>query len=128
MFEMKRYLDTPGSISVSSAEKIYNEIQSHGNDDADFNELWEDLTKAAIVYVGARNHWNNLPIGEERVAMGKKRSSYHDSFMAILQALGRHCRNAYGDTWMDELGDSTDRKRLGDFAAYLLWFGALKGR
>jgi hypothetical protein len=129
MFEMKRYLETPGALSVGIAERLYNETHpQHCEQDPDWQELWTDLLQAALAYVRDRNIWNEMSADQRQVS-GSSRSARHNAYMAYLSALGRYCQQVYGSTWLEELGSrECDRKRLGDFAGYIVWFGALKGR
>lgn len=129
MFNVEKYTAMGDSITFEMAVSIYNEIhRPESLGDSDFDELWQVVVKSALKYVTTRNHWT-LMSQTERVSAGGSRTVDHNSYMASLRSLSRYCKDKWGATWMTKLGNSADdRKKIGDFAGYIVLFGTLKAR
>ena len=130
MFYLQNYLKRPDALSMDQAYEIYSQLPfDQAKTDNDFHELWQDVIDAALAYVPIRVNWNEQT-HEQRAAIDIKRTSNHNSFIATLSALNRFTMNHYDSAnWLAELGDpATNRKRIGDFAGYVVLFGVLQGR
>ncbi|EGO6530432.1 hypothetical protein I4L56_001096 [Enterococcus faecalis] len=67
-----------------------------------------------------RTSWNYFS-REEKQEKDKLRTSYHNTFMINLKAFQKLAEQLELNTsWIEKLGSSEDRKRLGDFAGYIL--------
>lgn len=129
MFNYAEYTDLPDSLTFDEANDIYKAIHTAETaNDADFVELWHDVVEAAIRYVTDRNRWE-LMTTQERANFDHRRTLDHNSYMATLTALGRYCNQRWAANWFNQLGTPKhDRKRIGDFAAYILLFNNLQAR
>lgn len=128
MFKYDNYLKIPGALDFATAQRLLEEIHTPAAEaDPNFQELWTDLAQTAVNYSSYRNRWN-LETQEERVADGSGRTFAHNAYLSCLESLARYMKKTWGATWMDELGTRADRKRLGDFAGYIVLFGVLQGR
>ncbi|PIO82829.1 hypothetical protein BSQ39_04185 [Loigolactobacillus backii] len=131
MFNYDEYLKNQDSLSFEEAVTIYNEIMKSADiNDSTFKELWNDVIESASKYIQVRNEWLFLSQGE-KVAKDSLRTAQHNSFMATLSSLERYMEmQSWKMTWVADLGkiENENRKRLGDFAGYLLCIGSLKAR
>lgn len=131
MFIYEKYLQNPDSLSFEMAIDIYNKIISSADiKDEDFKELWGNVILYANEYAKIRNDWNSLSREEKRLK-DFSRTSKHNAFISTLTALERYMNmKKWNASWMSDLGfaDNTNRKRLGDFAGYLVLIGTLKAR
>ncbi|WP_125981284.1 hypothetical protein [Loigolactobacillus iwatensis] len=131
MFNYDEYLKNQDSLSFEEAVAIYNEIMRSADiNDSTFKELWNDVIESASKYIQIRNEWLFLSQGE-KVAKDSLRTAQHNSFMATLSPLERYVEmQSWDTTWVADLGkiENENRKRLGDFAGYLLCIGSLKAR
>lgn len=129
MFDLPNYLKRPDALSLDQALAIYNEIpHEQAKDDDDFNELWQAMLDAALAYVPIRVKWNDQT-NAARAAVDATRTRNHNAFIATLKALNRFTKGNYGRDWLPMLGDpARDRKRIGDFAGYVVLFGVLQAR
>ncbi|WP_054662113.1 DUF3232 domain-containing protein [Lacticaseibacillus camelliae] len=129
MFNLDNYLKRPDALSLDQALAIYNQIPyEQAQNDGDFKELWQDIIDAALDYVPIRVRWNDQNT-QERAAVDAGRTRRHNAFISSLKILNRYTATHYDAEWLSQLGTPvTDRKRIGDFAGYIVLFGVLKGR
>lgn len=131
MFSYEKYLEKQDSLSFEKALEIYNKIMNSADiDDDDFKELWDDVISYASEYVKIRNEWNMLTRDNKNLK-DSLRTSKHNAFISTLTPLERYMKLKGWDTsWLSDLGSTDDknRKRLGDFAGYLLCIGTLNAR
>lgn len=131
MFNYDEYLKKQDSLSFEESLIIYNKIiGSNNTNDSIFNELWSDLVSNANSYVLIRNQWSTLS-QEEKTLKDSSRTAQHNSLIATLSPLERYMKkNGWDTTWVDNLGglSAENRKKIGDFAGYLLCIGSLKSR
>ena len=84
------------------------------------------MQKCAITYAGIRATWFNLNFGE-RAAADADRTRKHDLFINAKNKLAEYMyENKMNIDWDDELG--TQRKRIGDFACYMVFLIAVSER
>lgn len=129
MFDYAAYKDLTDALTVEDAASIFEAIHTADSEnDPDFQELWQDVVDAALKYVTDRNHWG-LMTTAEKARFDHRRTLDHNSYMATLTALGRYCTKRWAATWPESLGTpERDRKRIGDFAAYIVLFNSLQAR
>ncbi|WP_288760666.1 hypothetical protein [uncultured Lacticaseibacillus sp.] len=129
MFNYATYTGLPDSLTFEEANDIYKAICTvEAQNDSDFQELWRDVVETAAKYVTDRNHWGFMT-SLERADFDHRRTLDHNSYMSTLTALGRYCTQHWTAAWPEQLGTPEhDRKRIGDFAAYILLFNSLQSR
>ena len=92
-------------------------------------ELFDELLEKAIKYTEIRAKWN-LMNSSERAEADAGRTMCHDSLIVKFNQLAKYLRiNGKSAGWRDQLGyDDSDRKRIGDFAAYIVFVSCLNAR
>ena len=102
-------------LNLQQAEKVLKLIKKHTDrQDAD---LVENMIQKAIRYARFRAEWAFMTPSEKAEA-DEDRTSAHNSFITALKMLARlHGEKA--DEWTATL-DMSDRKRIGDFACWLV--------
>lgn len=119
-------------LSLTDSELIYNAItQQFNTPDDDVLFLWEDVVRACAHYTKLRAEWTVTDL-ETKGHIGQSRTNAHNvvinSFVAFHRLVQSHDATI---SWGQTLGLSqpdTNRKRIGDFANYLTYMTALKGR
>lgn len=131
MLNYEEYLQLHDCLSFEKALSIYRQIFDAADlSDADFTMLWGEVISYASEYVQCRNYWAILNKAE-KLSKDAARTQKHNVFMSSLEVLVRYMEKMNWDTsWKDALYEDghISRKTLGDFAGYLLLFGALSNR
>ncbi|MEK5393574.1 hypothetical protein NSQ59_25025 [Margalitia sp. FSL K6-0131] len=130
MLTYDHYLKMNDSLTFQEAIDIHSKIlQTANTKDEDFQELLEDVIKAANNYANIRANWS-IQTTDERKNIDEARTIQHNDFMATLKILARYMKNQGWDSeWMDKLGTiENDRKRFGDFACYMVCVNSLNAR
>lgn len=130
MFNHEEYLSKKDSMSFDEAIEIYNDL-SKGidiNDEISI-DLYSSLIESAVKYVEIRNRWLYLS-KEEKEAIDSTRTSLHNAYMSTLAPLSRYMKKVGKDvSWHEKLiSGNESRKRLGDFAGYLLCINSIVAR
>ena len=128
----QEYLEMPLSLTFEDMNKIHTQmVEEIGNDEI-AKELYEDLLSQARKYHYYRSNW---PVWsrEEKIENDPNRTVCHDSLIIKFNMLARYLRqNGKTATWRDSLGDEKAdpyvRKRIGDFACYLICIDAISSR
>ena len=126
------YLEMPLSLTFEDMNKIHTQmVDEIGNDDI-AKELYEDLLSQSRKYHYYRSNW---PVWtrEEKMENDPNRTICHDSLIIKFNVLARYFRqNGKTATWRDALGNEKTepyaRKRIGDFACYLICIDAISSR
>ena len=123
------YLKNTDALSLEAMNNILYEILDEIKNDEDATELFDELLEKAIKYTEIRAKWN-LMNGSERAEVDAGRTMCHDSLIVKFNQLAKYLRiNGKSAGWRDQLGyDDSDRKRIGDFAAYLVFVSCLNTR
>lgn len=123
----QKYLENNNALSVEEAEKIYCAIISQKiADDREFQQLFAGMQERAVSYAGYRAKWITLS-QQEKMEIDEARSRHHDLFIKAKNDLVKYMyRNKMNIDWDDELGE--DRKRIGDFACYMVFVMSLHAR
>lgn len=123
------YLRNTDSLTLESMDNMLREMLSEIGTDIDAKELFDELLEKAIKYTEIRAKWN-LMNGSERAEADAGRTICHDSLIVKFNQLAKYLRiNGKSAGWRDQLGyDDSDRKRIGDFAAYIVFVSCLNAR
>lgn len=130
---LETYAKQKYSLSVEEADQIYGKIQSQMDlSDEDDHDIIEMVLTSARKYADKRAEWILLT-RKERQDKDESRSLAHDSFIRNIDILARYMEGKGGDaSWRDDLGDlkkdPSYRKRIGDFACFLVLFAGLEAR
>ncbi len=93
--------------------------------------FYQELYEAAVKYMESRSNWLRFS-REEKMENDKIRTSRHDMFIVKLNQLYRYLlMTGRKAVWRKELGEEQDpesRKRIGDFACYLVFIESLNAR
>lgn len=120
------------SLSMQEMQECHNLIIMEIGMDADAKELYEDLIENATKYASYRANWL-LWKKDKRMEEDKSRSMCHDSLIIKFDVLARYLKSrGHCTVWREILGDvmidPTYRKRIGDFACYLVFVNSLSAR
>lgn len=128
MVTYENNLKEPDSITIEECEIIYKDIVGQINDKKDgrAEQLFTEMQKCAITYAGIRANWFHLSFSE-RAAADADRTRKHDLFIKAKDRLAEYMyENKMNIDWDDKLG--TQRKRIGDFACYMVFLIAVSER
>lgn len=126
------YLPAPGSLTLGEMQSLHREIKEDAGHDGNALDLYKDLLTAAVKYSGSRAYWPLWDQGQ-KLAEDSVRTSRHDRVIDSFNILARYLKKQ-GKTaaWRDVLGDEKKdpgcRKRIGDFACYLVFIESLNAR
>lgn len=128
----QEYLEMPLSLTFEDMNRIHTQMVAEIGNDEIALELYEDLLSQARKYHYYRSNWPAWT-REEKMENDPNRTICHDSLIVKFNMLARYLRqNAKTATWRDTLGDekadSYVRKRIGDFACYLICIDAISSR
>lgn len=128
----EEYLGMEQSLTFDEMEKLHHEIVTQIGSDIDAKDLYGELIATATKYAAIRAEWL-LYNKEEKAERDSRRTSCHNSVIIKLNMLARYLKTQGKDVkWRDCLGYEKDnlcnRKRLGDFAAYLVFVNSLNAR
>jgi hypothetical protein len=126
------YLPMPGSLTFEKMAALHREIREEAESDTDAIGLYEDLLKAAAKYSESRALWS-LWSQEKKLAEDAARTSRHNHVIDCFNILARYLKQkGKSASWRDVLGDEKEnpdtRKRIGDFACYLVLVESLNAR
>lgn len=126
------YLPAPGSLTLGEMQSLHREIKEDAGHDGDALGLYKDLLTAAADYSQPRSRWL-LWSRDKKLAEDSGRTSRHDRVIDCFNILARCLRNQGKlASWRDVLGDEKEnpycRKRIGDFACYLVFIESLNAR
>lgn len=126
------YLPMPMSLSLEEMASLHRELVNEIGNDGDSLELFEDLITTATRYMIFRSNWL-LWSKEEKMDKDSGRTSCHNSLIVKFNQLARYLKNqGKAAAWRDTLGyeehDKYFRKRIGDFACYLVFVNSLLAR
>ena len=126
------YLSSILSLTYEEMEKIYLQMTEGVNADEDAKELFMDVLEQAVSYLQYRSKW----ILWDKVARSEndsKRTSCHNALITKINVFARYMKSiGYSTEWREALGDENEhshtRKRIGDFACYMVFINALGAR
>lgn len=128
----QEYLHMPEHLTVEEMAKLHLEIAEEIGEDKDALELYEELTAAATKYMVFRSNWC-LWSREEKMERDSSRTSCHNSVIVKCNQLARFLKiQGKSAAWRDVLGYEEEnpnfRKRIGDFACYLVFVNSILAR
>ena len=131
MFTYQSYLEAKDRITFQDTEEIYNELRTAANtNNRQFQDLWKDVIQRAIDYVNFRAKYSIQTPNERSEDFDKTRTTKHNMFMYSLQDIVFFMdEQGWQTDWFKKIGTIKDnRKRLGDFACYLVYIYSLNAR
>lgn len=128
----EEYLLLPMSLSMEEMTALHREMADEIGTDADALELYGEVAEAATKYMRYRSAWL-LWDREEKAENDAARTSCHNLLIIKMNQLARHLKiQGKAVAWRDVLGQEDEnsccRKRIGDFACYLVWVNSLLAR
>ena len=131
MNSLNTYSDTIYSLSFDEMTHCHEQLLAEIQDD-DAKELYEDLIVCATKYATFRANWT-IWSREKRMEQDKSRTMCHNTLISKFDILARYLRSVgYKAEWRDVLGDvkldPVYRKRIGDFACYLVFINSICSR
>lgn len=132
MNSYKEYLDMPLSLSFDIMTELHIQILNEIGNDEDALEIYGELISQAIQYSDYRANWF-VWNREQRIERDLSRTMAHDSLIIKFNMLARYLQmTGNAASWRDVLGDEKAdpyvRKRIGDFACYLVFVNAICSR
>lgn len=126
------YLKENKSLTVEQMIKFHGEIIEEIGTDEDALELYDELIKAVTAYAAMRAEWFQMSRAD-RMEKDPLRTSYHNSVIIHFNMLSRYLKmQGKKAEWRDKLGyeeeDGYNRKRIGDFACYIVFVNSICAR
>lgn len=130
----REYLTMPQTLTLEQMNAIHEEMVSEINSapHSETMEIYEELLEKAVQYCSFRSKWFRWD-REERIKHDSSRTSCHNSLITHFNMLARFLKNqGQSAKWRDTLGYEEDhpdnRKRIGDFACFLVFAESLNAR
>lgn len=131
MYTYTNFTSHLGHLSMSEAEKIYAKIfMAASKTNVAFIEQWNELVKASLAYVEIRGKWLLLD-REEQLLIDSSRTIKHNTVIAELKSLVSLMEQQNWDTtWYQQIcvDERYTRKRIGDFACYIVYIYSINAR
>lgn len=129
---LKDYEEMELSLSLEDMTRIHQQMMEEIGDDEDALELYEELVSQANRYMTFRSNWP-LWSRAQKTENDPSRTSCHDSLIVKFNQLSRYLQlQGKAAEWRKELGytedDPYNRKRIGDFACYIVFVNCLCAR
>lgn len=126
------YLSLPMSLSLKEMASLHKDMAGEIGNDPDSLELFEELIVTATRYMVFRSNWLFWS-KEEKMDKDSSRTACHDSVIVKFNQLARYLKmQGKAAAWRDALGYEEDdryfRKRIGDFACYLVFVNSVLAR
>ena len=126
VYTYQDYKGRVNEITIEECMELHQMIKSEINDDEEAEEIYADLLEKALDYISYRVRWTYKD-REWRNRYDESRTMCHDSMITHFNMLARYLRQqGRSAEWRDKLGD--DRRRIGDFAGYLVYVQSIGGR
>lgn len=128
----KQYETLPQSLSLEEMQTLQTEIFEEIKNDTDAEELYEELIHTATKYAQFRAEWL-LWDREKKMERDSSRTACHNSLIVKFNMLARYLKmQGKSIAWREKLGyeedDAYNRKRIGDFACYLVFVNSIHAR
>lgn len=126
------YLPLPMSLSMEEMAALHREMADEAGTDSDALELYGEVVEAAMKYMRYRSSWL-LWDREQKADNDAARTSCHNMLIIKINQFARYLKmQGKAAAWRDVLGQEDEnpycRKRIGDFACYLVWVNSLLAR
>ena len=115
-------------LKMEDALSIYTDMIHSFNECKleDKMEYWNDFLKKALGYTTIRCQWETMT-REQRIEADKGRTMKHDAMITALNILSRIAENeGIDNSWRERLGE--ERKRIGDFACFVVYMTGISNR
>lgn len=128
----ENYEPEPMSLTLEEMASLHREMAEETGGDAEAIELYMELYAAAAKYSESRSNWL-LWDKEKKLEEDSVRTSRHNKVIMAFNMLARYLKmQGKSASWRDVLGKESEnpyfRKRIGDFACYLVFIGSLNAR
>lgn len=128
----KEYLSMPQCLSIEEMHSLHREMVEEIGKNEEAQELYDELIATATRYLTFRANWC-LWNKEEKMERDSARTSCHDSVIVKFNMLARFLKVQGKDArWREVFGheenDPSFRKRIGDFACYIVFINSLLAR
>ena len=126
------YVKTPKALTIEQMQQLHEEMISNIGKDEDALEIYDELLQKANEYCAIRAKWLLMDRDTKR-EIDELRTSHHNSLIVRFNMLSQYLhKQKITHKWRDLLGDEQDdpycRKRIGDFACYLVFINSLNSR
>lgn len=128
----KEYVDMEKSLTLEEMEKLHQEMIAEIGNDEDALEIYRDLVIAANKYADYRAKWCTWD-REEKLEKDASRTMCHNSLIMNFNMLARFLKSQGKEAaWREVLGEEGEhpynRKRIGDFACYIVFINSICAR
>lgn len=128
----EEYLNMERTLTIEDMQDIHHQMIADIGTDADAVEIYEELIDTSTKYADMRAKWLTLDRAK-KMEIDSRRTSCHNSVIVKFNMLAKYVRMKGRDAgWRDRLGDEKEnpynRKRIGDFACYLVFINSLNAR
>ena len=126
------YMKTIYALSLEDMSHYHLQILTEIQDDEDAKELYDDLIECATKYATFRANWT-IWSREKKIEQDESRTMCHNTLIMKFDILARYLRSiGHSAEWRTLLGDvnldPVYRKRIGDFACYLVFVNSICSR
>ena len=126
------YKPEPMSLSLEEMAALHQEMAGEISGDAEALEIYKELYADAVKYSESRSNWP-LWDKEKKQEEDPVRTSRHNKVIIAFNMLARYLKmQGKAASWRDTLGEESEnpyfRKRIGDFACYIVLIGSLNAR
>ena len=126
------YLSEPKSLTFEEMQCLHREMVHEIGKDAGGMELYDELVKTATRYSKIRSEWLLMDMAE-KMNIDSSRTLCHNSVITKFNMLARYLKSMGKEAkWRDVLGyeeaDRMNRKRIGDFACYIVFVNSINAR
>lgn len=113
------YQSEPFCLTFEEMVSMHKEMKEETGRNKEALELYKELLAAAVRYSESRSNWP-LWDREKKMAEDSVRTSRHNKVIDTFNILARYLKKqGKAAAWRDMLGE--DRKRIGDFACYIVF-------
>ncbi len=131
-YAYKEYETMAGVLSLAEMAGLHQEMLMEIGNDGDALDLYEELVTAANRYSSFRAGWC-VWSREEKMEKDSSRTDCHNSLIVKFDKLARYLKSQDKQAaWREVLGDEDEnpnnRKRIGDFACYIVFVNCLCAR
>lgn len=128
----KEYAPMEKSLTLEEMEKLHQEIMDEISNNDEALELYEELVVAANKYSTYRAGWCVWD-REEKMDKDPSRTMCHNSLIMQFNMLARFLKMQGKEAaWREVLGEESEhpynRKRIGDFACYIVFVNSICAR
>lgn len=132
MNSFESYRKWTDSLSMDEFLSIHERMLASIGNDGEAGEMFDRLMECAVSYADIRARWT-LMSNEEKRGADEGRTLKHNALIAKFNILARFLDKTGRDiSWRDDLGytedDPQNRRRIGDFACWLVFIAGINAR